>query len=126
MKQKGRAGGGRKKKPQPSSRAGSPEEMEASPAAAAAPGAEGSQASPSLSPAVEGGRTGNPFEEEEREAVLSCCACDLRSSLCRHLLDAQQLMGCSITSKLYRAAALKSMNGGSMIAVTHYYDQRKG
>ena len=78
VKQKGRAGGGRKKKPQPSSREGTPENREGSPVtvtAAAAPGAEGSQASPSLSPAaspaVEGGRSGNPFEEEERQEVPS-------------------------------------------------------
>ena len=91
VKQKGRAGGGRKKKPQPSSREGTPEEMEGSPAAATAPGAEGSQASPSPSPspAVERGRTGNPFEEEEREAVWSLFPCDLPSLLCGHLLDAK-------------------------------------
>ena len=88
MKQKGRAGGGRKKKPQPSSREGTPEEMEGSPAAATAPGAEGSQASPRPSSAVEKDRTGNPFEEEEREAVLSLFACDLPSLMCGHLLDA--------------------------------------
>ena len=79
MKQKGRAGGGRKKKPQPPSREGTPEQVKGSPAgaAAAAPGAEGTQASPSPSPDVEGGRTGNPFEEEEREAVRGFSACDL-------------------------------------------------
>lgn len=106
MKQKGRAGGGRKKKPQPSSREGTPEEMEGAPAAAAAPGAEGSQASPSPSPAVEVGRTGNPFEEEEREAVLSVFPCDLLSFMCGHSLHEKwQSMGYGIINKLYRAAA---------------------
>lgn len=77
VKQKGRAGGGRKKKPRPSSREGTPDQMEGSPAGAAAgPEAEGTQASPSPSPAVEGGRTGNPFEEEEREAVPGLSAWD--------------------------------------------------
>lgn len=109
MKQKGRAGGGRKKKPQPPSREGTPDEMQGSPAAAA-PGAEGSQASPSLSPVVEGGRTGNPFEEEEREAVLSLFACDLLSSLCRHLPDANATTGYGIirscTEQLHSSAVL--------------------
>lgn len=73
MKQKGRAGGGRKKKPQPASREGSPEGVEGSPADAAAPEGQGNPSpSPSpASPAVKGGRTGNPFEEEEREAVMN-------------------------------------------------------
>lgn len=68
VKQKARAGGGRRKKPPPS-REGTPEQGQGSPAEAAP---EGTQASPSLeaSPAVEGGRTGDPFEEAEREEVL--------------------------------------------------------
>lgn len=72
MKQKARGGGGggRKKKPLPS-REGTPAPGEGSPVEGA-PGAEGTQASPSpgASPAVEGGRTGDPFEEAEREEVL--------------------------------------------------------
>lgn len=72
MKQKGRAGGGRKKKPQPSSKEGTPEQTEGSPAAAhEGKGSPGPSPSPAASPAVEGGRTGDPFEEEEREAVLT-------------------------------------------------------
>ena len=76
VKQKGRAGGGRKKKPQPASREGTPDDMAGSPAADAEAAPEGQghpspSLSPATSPAVKGGRTGNPFEEEEREAVLT-------------------------------------------------------
>lgn len=66
VKQKARAAGRRKKRPLPS-REGTPEQGEGSPAATS--GAEGTQASPDPSPAVEGGRTGDPFEEAEREEV---------------------------------------------------------
>jgi len=66
----GGGGGGRKKKPLPSTEGtstpgeGSPKE--------GTPAAEDTQASPSpdSSPAVQGGRTGDPFEEAEREEVL--------------------------------------------------------
>ncbi|KAL3161372.1 hypothetical protein ABBQ32_010265 [Trebouxia sp. C0010 RCD-2024] len=70
VKQKGRAGGGRKKKPQPASREGTPDRVEGFHADAAAPEGQGNPSlSPSpASPAVKGGRTGNPFDEEEREA----------------------------------------------------------
>lgn len=73
MKQKGRAGGGRKKKPQPASREGTPDRVEGFHADAAAPEGQGNPSlSPSpASPAVKGGRTGNPFDEEEREAVMN-------------------------------------------------------
>ena len=72
VKQKSRAGGGRQKKPKASSREATPDGVEGSPT----PG-NGSQASPSpspaASPAVDGGRDGDPFEEEEREAVMLSC-----------------------------------------------------
>ncbi|KAL0032107.1 hypothetical protein WJX77_005423 [Trebouxia sp. C0004] len=69
VKQKARGGGGRgrKKKPLPSTE-GTPTPSEGSPKEGT-PGAEDTQASPSpdSSPAVAGGRTGDPFEEAERE-----------------------------------------------------------
>ena len=70
MKQKARGGGGRKKKPLPSTE-GTSSPGEGSPKEGT-PGAEDTQASPSpdSSPAVAGGRTGDPFEEAEREEVL--------------------------------------------------------
>ena len=64
----GRGGGGRKRKPQPS-REGTPEEGRGSPTPG--PPTQGNQATPSpgQSSAMEGGRTGDPFEEAEREEV---------------------------------------------------------
>ena len=67
MKQKGRAAGGRKKKAKAPFKKGTPEQEQGAPAEAD-PAAEGTT-SPATSPAIHGGRTGDPFEEEEREAV---------------------------------------------------------
>lgn len=70
QKARGGGGGGRKKKPLPSTEGtSSPGEGSAK---EGTPGAEDTQASPSPSspPAIAGGRTGDPFEEAEKEEVL--------------------------------------------------------